>query len=93
MPVASCSTLDFLAQHFQLQPFLLHLGQLFAQLFHLGSQLVEACRVLGEEVGIGHLLFSQSDLGFGLFHFLGNVLQRELLLVGEFSLGFRRAGG
>ena len=56
------SALQFLPQHFQLQPFLFHADEVGAQLLRLGGELVEGRRVLGEEIGIGHLRLARGDL-------------------------------
>jgi hypothetical protein len=78
--------LDFLAQHFQFQPFFLEHGMLRSLFVQLGGSLVERGRVLRKQCRIGQF-FLQRGNGTGEFLDLpGQRLERVFLLVGELRL-------
>src|SRR3954464_4639593 len=77
---------NLFAPHFELQPFVLGLGQFLLRLRQSVGGLIEALAILAEEIGVVKEALLLGDLGLQLGDGLGQRLQRVLLVEGQPSL-------
>src|SRR4051812_24888790 len=74
---------NLFAPHFELQPFVLGLGQLLLRLRQSVGSLIEALAILAEEIGVVKEALLLGDLGLQLGDGLGQRFQRVLLVEGQ----------